>query len=118
MSSFAWMKFLESAPERYDRGMQLLSRGRIGDVYERIAALIQTRKVPQLVDVRDESTDQVRVVLELAAGADPEVALAYLYKHTGLESNFAVNLTALRTQPTRADLASFEQLARFMRMSI
>jgi ubiquinone/menaquinone biosynthesis C-methylase UbiE len=39
VSSFAWMKFLESAPERYDRGVQLLSRGRIGDVYERIAAL-------------------------------------------------------------------------------
>jgi demethylmenaquinone methyltransferase/2-methoxy-6-polyprenyl-1,4-benzoquinol methylase len=33
------MKFLESAPERYDRGIQLLSRGRIADVYERIAAL-------------------------------------------------------------------------------
>ncbi len=38
MSSFAWMKYLESAPERYDRGIQLLSRGRIGEVYERIAA--------------------------------------------------------------------------------
>ncbi len=31
------MKFLESAPERYDRGIQLLSRGRIADIYERIA---------------------------------------------------------------------------------
>ena len=39
MSSFVWMKFLESAPERYDRGIQLLSRGRIADVYEQIAAL-------------------------------------------------------------------------------
>jgi len=39
MSSFVWMKFLESAPERYDRGVELLSRGRIADVYERIAAL-------------------------------------------------------------------------------
>jgi ubiquinone/menaquinone biosynthesis C-methylase UbiE len=38
MSSFAWMRFLESAPERYDRGVELLSRGRIHDVYERIAA--------------------------------------------------------------------------------
>lgn len=37
MSSFVWMKFLESAPERYDRGIQLLSRGRIADVYEQIA---------------------------------------------------------------------------------
>ena len=62
---------------------------------ERIAGLIVDRKLPQLVDVRDESTDDVRIVLELASGADPEVAMAYLFKNTPLESNFAVNLTAL-----------------------
>ena len=62
---------------------------------ERIAGLIVDRKVPQLVDVRDESTDEVRVVLELASGADAELAMAYLFKNTPLESNFAVNLTAL-----------------------
>ncbi len=39
MSSFVWMKVLESTPERYDRGIRLLSRGRIDDVYERIAEL-------------------------------------------------------------------------------
>jgi len=39
MSSFVWMKFLESAPERYDRGIKTLSRGRIAGVYERIADL-------------------------------------------------------------------------------
>jgi demethylmenaquinone methyltransferase/2-methoxy-6-polyprenyl-1,4-benzoquinol methylase len=37
MSSFVWMKVLESAPERYDRGIHRLSRGRIDDVYRRIA---------------------------------------------------------------------------------
>lgn len=37
MSSFVWMKFLESAPERYDAGIALLSRGRIEGVYEGIA---------------------------------------------------------------------------------
>jgi DNA gyrase subunit A len=62
---------------------------------ERIAGLIVDRKVPQIVDVRDESTDEVRVVIELAAGADAEVAMAYLFKNTPLESNFAVNMTAL-----------------------
>jgi ubiquinone/menaquinone biosynthesis C-methylase UbiE len=39
MSSFVWMKVLESAPERYDRGIQMLSRGRMIDVYRRIAEL-------------------------------------------------------------------------------
>lgn len=62
---------------------------------EKVAGLIIDKKVPQLVDIRDESTDKVRVVIELASGADPEVAMAYLYKHTPLESGFPVNLTAL-----------------------
>lgn len=39
MSSFVWMKVLESTPERYDRGIRLLSRGRIDAVYRRIAEL-------------------------------------------------------------------------------
>lgn len=38
MPSFLYMKILESSPERYDRGLEILSRGRIGKVYERISA--------------------------------------------------------------------------------
>ena len=64
-------------------------------IVEKIADLIITKKLPQLNDVRDESTDKVRVVLELASGAEPEVAMAYLFRHTPLESNFAVNLTVI-----------------------
>jgi ubiquinone/menaquinone biosynthesis C-methylase UbiE len=37
MSSFVWMRVLESSPERYDRGIHLLSGGRIASVYERLA---------------------------------------------------------------------------------
>lgn len=62
---------------------------------EKIADLVVARKLPLLVDVRDESTDEIRVVLELASGADPEKVMAYLYKHTNLQSNFNLNLTAL-----------------------
>ncbi len=62
---------------------------------EKIAGLIETKKVPQIVDVRDESTDDIRVVLELRRGASAEAAMAYLYKHTPLQQNFNVNLTCL-----------------------
>jgi DNA gyrase subunit A len=62
---------------------------------EKIASLIIDRKVPQLVDVRDESTEDVRVVIELATDADADAAMAYLFKNTPLESSFAINLTAL-----------------------
>src|SRR5204863_8208227 len=64
-------------------------------IVEKIADIIVGRKVPLLVDVRDESTADVRVVLELKTGADPQVVMAYLYKHTPLQTNFNVNLTCL-----------------------
>lgn len=91
----------EWALEEQARGKQVIVVSSIpyavnkATVVERIAGLIVDRKVPQLVDVRDESTDEVRIVLELSTGADPELAMAYLFKNTPLESNFAVNLTAL-----------------------
>lgn len=62
---------------------------------EKIAQLIIDRKLPQLVDIRDESAEDTRVVMELRRGADPQVAMAYLYKHTPLEGNFNVNMTCL-----------------------
>ena len=40
MSTFAYMKILESTPERYDHGIRLLSGGRIGEVYVRIAQMV------------------------------------------------------------------------------
>ncbi len=65
------------------------------DLIEKIADHIIHERVPQIVDIRDESTDEVRVVLELRRGADPEAAMAYLFKHTPLQTRFHVNLTCL-----------------------
>ena len=62
---------------------------------EKIASHIAGNKLPQVLDVRDESTDDVRVVLDLKRGSDAEAAMAYLFKHTPLQSRFHVNLTCL-----------------------
>ncbi|MBX2811276.1 MAG: DNA topoisomerase IV subunit A [Myxococcales bacterium] len=62
---------------------------------EKIADVIVGRKLPGLVDVRDESTDDVRIVLELKKGQNPELIMAYLAKHTPFQSNVSVNLTCL-----------------------
>jgi DNA gyrase subunit A len=62
---------------------------------ERIAEVIIGKKLPMLTDVRDESTDEVRIVLELKGGADPALVMAYLYKHTPMELSFHVNMTCL-----------------------
>jgi len=62
---------------------------------EQIGDLIRDSKVPQLTDVRDESTDDIRIVCELKRGAPDTVAMAYLYRHTNLQTNFHVNMTVL-----------------------
>jgi len=64
-------------------------------VVEKIAEVIIARRLPMLVDVRDESTTDVRIVLELKREADPAMVMAYLYKNTPLQVNFGVNLTCL-----------------------
>jgi demethylmenaquinone methyltransferase/2-methoxy-6-polyprenyl-1,4-benzoquinol methylase len=40
MSSYVYMKVLESTPQRYDRGIRILSRGAIGEIYHRLAELV------------------------------------------------------------------------------
>jgi DNA gyrase subunit A len=64
-------------------------------VVEKIAEVILSRKLPYLLDVRDESTTDVRIVLELKKEADPSLVMAYLYKHTPLQVNFHMNITCL-----------------------
>jgi DNA gyrase subunit A len=62
---------------------------------ERIADVVQSKKLPDLVDVRDLSGEDVRVELTLRRQADSRKVLAYLYKNTPLQQNFNVNMTCL-----------------------
>jgi DNA gyrase subunit A len=62
---------------------------------EKIAEVILGKKLPTLVDVRDESTEAVRIVLELKKGANPDLVMAYLCKNTPLQTGIHVNLTCL-----------------------
>ncbi|HSK09071.1 MAG TPA: DNA gyrase subunit A, partial [Vicinamibacterales bacterium] len=49
---------------------------------ERIAEIVLSRKLPPLVDVKDISTDDVRIELTIKREADPKMVMAYLFKHT------------------------------------
>jgi DNA gyrase subunit A len=62
---------------------------------ERIGDIVLSRKMPLLLDVKDLSTDDVRIELELKGGADENLVMAYLVKHTPLQATFAVNMTCL-----------------------
>lgn len=82
-------------------------------VTERIGLEVQQKNLPQVVDVRDESTEETRVVLELKQGASAEAVMAYLFKKTPLQATFPMNLTALVPQanspvprPSRLDLVA------------
>ena len=62
---------------------------------ERIADVVMSRKLPPLLDVRDVSTDDVRIELEVKRDTDENMVMAYLCKHTPLQTTFPVNLTCL-----------------------
>jgi DNA gyrase subunit A len=69
---------------------------------EQIGQVAASRKLPPLVDVKDVSTDDVRILLELKKDSDEKMVMAYLFKHTMLQTSFVVNLTCL--EPTEGNV--------------
>ena len=63
---------------------------------EKIAETIQTKKVPILADVRDESADDIRIVLEpRSRNVDADVLMNMLFRNSDLESRFSLNMNVL-----------------------
>jgi topoisomerase IV subunit A len=63
---------------------------------EQIAQLLEERKLPLLGDVRDESTETVRLILEpKTRGVEPEVLMETMFRATALESRFPLNMNVL-----------------------
>jgi len=60
-----------------------------------MADLVRDKKIEGIRDIRDESTKEIRVVVELKAGVHPQKVLNALYKHTPLETVFHYNMLAL-----------------------
>lgn len=92
---------------------------------EKIAEVIIKKKLPHLLDVRDESTEETRIVLEYKSGADPQLIMAYLYKHTPLQTSVAINLTCLVptdqeevAAPERVDLKRMLRVFLDFRMEV
>ena len=65
------------------------------DLLTKIADLVHEKKLEGIKDIRDESTKDIRVVIELKNNAHPQTVLNYLYKHTQLEETFHYNVVAL-----------------------
>ncbi len=62
---------------------------------EKIADLVRDKRLEGIKDLRDESAEDIRVVVELKGTAHPQAVLNALYKHTELESTFHYNMLAL-----------------------
>ena len=63
---------------------------------ERLAEVIQTKKVPILADIRDESADDIRMVLEpRSKNVDPDVLMNMLFRNSDLEVRFSLNMNVL-----------------------
>jgi DNA gyrase subunit A len=87
-----------------------------GKLESDIGEIIANRKLPQLLNLVNESNEKegIRIVLEIKPGTDPNLVMAYLYKHTALQDTFSYNMTCLvpvadeegkeRTRPERLGL--------------
>ncbi len=75
---------------------------------EKIAALVNDRKIDGITDLRDESDRRgIRVVIELRRGTIPDIVINALYKYTPLENSFGINMLAvLDNRPVLLDLKS------------
>ncbi len=90
-----------------------------GKLESDIGALIEDKKLPQLLNLVNESNEKegLRIVLEIKAGADPDLIMAYLFRHTALQDTFSCNFTCLvpvegqpgKTRPERLGLRGILQ---------
>ena len=82
---------------------------------EQIAALMEEKKLPLLGDVRDESTDVVRLVLEpKSRGIEPEVLMETLFRATALEQRFPLNMNVLDATRTPRVMALREVIRAWL----
>lgn len=65
------------------------------DLLEKIAELHRDKKIDGIKGLRDESAKDIRVVIDLKTGSQPQKVLNFLYKHTQLEDTFHLNLVSL-----------------------
>ncbi len=87
-----------------------------GRLIEKLAELINAKKVPILADVRDESAEDVRIVLEpRARNVDPAVLMETLFRLSDLETRFSLNMNVLVDGRTPAVCTLPQVLTIFVR---
>ena len=82
---------------------------------EKVAELINAKRLPILVDVRDESAEDIRVVLEPRTGkVEAEMLMEQLFRMTDLETRFSLNMNVLNAENTPGVMNLREVLWAFL----
>ncbi len=102
LKSGAFQIIITSIPYRVNKSEMIL----------KIAELVKDKKLEGIKDIRDESTDDIRIVIDIKPSAHPQNVLNYIYKHTQLEDTFHFNMVALvdgvpQTLSLKASLKEF-----------
>jgi topoisomerase IV subunit A len=90
-----------------------------GKLIEQIAALIADRKLPILADIRDESDEAIRIVIEpRSRTVDPDVLMESLFRLTDLEARISLNLNVLDATRTPRVMGLGEVLSEWLRFQL
>ncbi|MBM3566219.1 MAG: DNA topoisomerase IV subunit A [Alphaproteobacteria bacterium] len=82
---------------------------------ERIAELLQAKKLPLLADIRDESTEKVRIVLEPKnRSVEPQVLMEHMFRQTEMETRVSLNMNVLDADNTPRVMGLREVLQAFL----
>ena len=82
---------------------------------EQVAELLAEKKLPLLADIRDESTEHVRIVLEpKSRTVDPDMLMASLFRATALEQRFSMNMNVLDANRTPRVMSLVEMLQAWL----
>jgi topoisomerase-4 subunit A len=85
------------------------------DLVEHLADLIESKKAPLLGDVRDESAEDIRLVLEpKSRNIEPDVLMESLFRLSALETRFAVNMNVLDARGTPGVMGLKQALVAFL----
>ncbi|MBT3305336.1 MAG: DNA topoisomerase IV subunit A [Alphaproteobacteria bacterium] len=109
------------APEKLPRGLYQIVISEIpyqiqkSKLIEKIAELVITKKLPILADVRDESSEDIRIVLEPKSRAvEPDMLMEQLFRLTDLETRFPLNMNVLNANNTPGVMNLREVLQAFL----
>lgn len=122
MSTYVYMKILESAPERYDRGLRILSLGRVMAMYDAVAAAVVAGPPPRVLEIGCGTGNLTRRLLDRGATVtaidiNPDMLAVARAKLAGMEAKLELREMAAVEIADRFEPGSFDVVAATLALS-